>query len=77
MKSHRKSHRIYVDQGVAIFRRNRKWWIDIFAKGQRRRREPLGTENRDHALALARELAGEIVSRRWNIALARVQGRPL
>ena len=67
-----KSQRIHIDLGVSIYLWKRVWWVDISPPGQKRCRRPLGTKNRNHAMVLARNLAGEITSGRWNIALAGV-----
>ena len=66
-----KSTRVHVEQGVSIYRRFRVWWIDVRRNGERKRWN-LHTEARDHALVVARELAAEILSGRWNIAVAGV-----
>lgn len=60
-----------VDRGVRIYRRaaGGSWWLDATADGKRTQRS-LKTTDRRRALTIARELAGSIVSRTWNISAA-------
>ena len=61
--------RVHIDQGISVYRRHQVWWIDV-TQGGCRRRWNLHTRSRDHAQSIGRQLAGEIVSKRWNVALA-------
>lgn len=66
-----KNARFHIDKGVSIYLRGRKWWLDVAREGGRKQ-TPLHTESQDHALTIAKEMAGEMVSGEWNIALAGV-----
>src|SRR5262245_61192392 len=63
------SDRITVDRGVTIRLHHGSWWIDINQEGKRTRRN-LGTKDKHRALTLSREIAADILARRWNVAAA-------
>ncbi len=61
--------RIHIDDGVSIYQRHLKWWIDVRRNGTRKQWS-LRTENQTRAKILAREFSADILSGRWNVALA-------
>jgi site-specific recombinase XerD len=63
------SDRIAVDRGCTLFRHHGSWWVDLSQDGARVRRN-LGTRDKQRALTLAREIASDVLARRWNIAAA-------
>ena len=63
------SDRIPVDRGITLRLHHGSWWIDINQEGKRTRRN-LGTTDKHRALTLAREIASDILARRWNVAAA-------
>ncbi|HXG61760.1 MAG TPA: tyrosine-type recombinase/integrase [Planctomycetota bacterium] len=58
---------IPVDRGVTLRWHHGSWWLDVTGGGQRTRKN-LKTADRHRALSIARQLADDIVRRRWNIA---------
>jgi len=63
------SDRITVDRGISLWLHHGSWWLDVCQEGKRTRRN-LGTKDKHRALTLAREIAADILARRWNIAAA-------
>ncbi len=63
------SKRIPVDRGVCIYKHGALWWLDCHQGGRRIRRS-LNTGDQQRALTVARQVAGEITARAWNVAEA-------
>jgi integrase len=63
------SDRITVDRGCTLFWHHGSWWVDLSQDGTRTRRN-LGTTDKHRALTIAREIAADILARRWNVAAA-------
>ena len=58
---------IPVDRGVTLRWHHGSWWLDVTGGG-RRTRKNLKTADKHRALLVARQLADDIVRRRWDIA---------
>jgi site-specific recombinase XerD len=58
---------IPVDRGVTLRWHHGSWWLDVTGDG-RRTRKNLKTADKHRALSIARQLADDVVRRRWNIA---------
>ncbi len=58
---------IPVDRGVTLRWHHGSWWLDVTGGGKRTRKN-LKTADKHRALTIARQLAEDIVRRRWNIA---------
>jgi len=63
------SKRIPVDRGVHIYKHGSTWWLDCH-QGGRRIRKGLKTTDQRKALVIARQVAGEIAAKTWNVAEA-------
>jgi integrase len=63
--------RVQLDKGAWIYKPNGCpiWHLDLSVAGRPRRRVSLHTQNKDHALSLARPLIQDALSERWGVAL--------